>query len=562
MTRLVEKLSPLISGQLPEFIRSDYTTFTAFVEAYYEFLEQDQNAQELLQNSLQYSDIDRTVDSFIDYFIKQYCNNIPKNILANKSLLIKYVNSLYANKGTQTGYKLLFQLLFGKQVEIFQPSELILKPSSATWVQKTSVFVRVIFGNIDDIIDTTVYFTTDATRVPVRTLTKKIVTVKEGTDISQSSEVYEVFFDNKSNPVINIGDIVSTAAFRGQVVGTSANVVITSGGTGFRVGDVLSVNIANGIGTKLKVTSVAAGGVITGLQFLTFGVNYPDNFYIHFTSETLERTLSYFDVVGANVTLKDDAGPVVDYGFINLANYLSGDAWDASYVGEILGVFDYETITITVDDPVADYAVFNITEAAKAKYPGYYQTTEGFLSDEYALQDPDYYQPFTYVLRIDEQLKSYRNAVLDILHPAGTKLNADYRITNNIDLFTQVTTVVGFILNDLFDAFQVVEDSVVILVTKPLTETLSLTEPTPTISITKLLANTFTLIDETLFDISVGTFIDTVVVSDESYYDLTKPLAFNNYALNYFEEGQEQYTADGDADSVSLVDDITVELNP
>ena len=81
MSRIKEKLSTLISSQLPEFIRNDYETFVAFLEAYYEFLEQDQNAQELLQNALSYNDVDRTSTDFINYFLKQYCDNIPREAL-------------------------------------------------------------------------------------------------------------------------------------------------------------------------------------------------------------------------------------------------------------------------------------------------------------------------------------------------------------------------------------------------------------------------------------------------------------------------------------------------
>jgi len=64
-TRIKEKLSTLVNSQLPEFIRYDYDTFVTFLEAYYEYLEQDQYAHELLQNSRSYSDIDTTIDSFV-----------------------------------------------------------------------------------------------------------------------------------------------------------------------------------------------------------------------------------------------------------------------------------------------------------------------------------------------------------------------------------------------------------------------------------------------------------------------------------------------------------------
>ena len=109
MSRIKEKLSLLINSQLPEFIRSDYDTFVAFIEAYYEFLEQDQGAQELLQNAIAYSDIDRTTNDFIEYFIQQYCDNIPRNALADKKVLVKYIKDLYSFKGIEKTFLLLFR---------------------------------------------------------------------------------------------------------------------------------------------------------------------------------------------------------------------------------------------------------------------------------------------------------------------------------------------------------------------------------------------------------------------------------------------------------------------
>ena len=61
-SRIKDKVSELVNSQLPEFIRSDYTTFVAFLQYYYKFLEQDQEALELVQNARKYSDIDQTAD--------------------------------------------------------------------------------------------------------------------------------------------------------------------------------------------------------------------------------------------------------------------------------------------------------------------------------------------------------------------------------------------------------------------------------------------------------------------------------------------------------------------
>jgi hypothetical protein len=54
-------------------------------------------------------------------------------------------------------------------------------------------------------------------------------------------------------------------------------------------------------------------------------------------------------------------------------------------------------------------------------FPGRYVDTKGFLSWNNKLQDNNYYQEFSYVLRVSEMLEKYSEIVKKTLHPAGTK---------------------------------------------------------------------------------------------------------------------------------------------
>jgi hypothetical protein len=66
-----------------------------------------------------------------------------------------------------------------------------------------------------------------------------------------------------------------------------------------------------------------------------------------------------------------------------------------------------------------------------SKYPGYFTSNAGFLDDSIFIQDSKYYQAFSYVIRIDERLDSYKSAVKTMLHPAGMALFGEYNITNS-----------------------------------------------------------------------------------------------------------------------------------
>ena len=68
------KTSILIPEELPGFIRDNesYQNFTLFLQAYYEWLEETNNVSDRAQNILNYTDIDKTTDEFLQYFINDF----------------------------------------------------------------------------------------------------------------------------------------------------------------------------------------------------------------------------------------------------------------------------------------------------------------------------------------------------------------------------------------------------------------------------------------------------------------------------------------------------------
>ena len=69
-----KKISLLVASQLPQFIRDEeeYAKFVSFVEAYYEWMEQEGNVADYTKNLLSYRDIDTTIDRFLKYFINDF----------------------------------------------------------------------------------------------------------------------------------------------------------------------------------------------------------------------------------------------------------------------------------------------------------------------------------------------------------------------------------------------------------------------------------------------------------------------------------------------------------
>jgi len=124
-----EKISQLVQNQFPDFYKEDGENFLAFIEAYYEYLEQTGKLTDGIKNLQDYRDIDTTLDEYIEYFRRDLLPSVPENVLANKRSLVKQVRSFNTTRGTLSSYKLLFRLIYGEDVEVNYPADQILKVS-------------------------------------------------------------------------------------------------------------------------------------------------------------------------------------------------------------------------------------------------------------------------------------------------------------------------------------------------------------------------------------------------------------------------------------------------
>jgi hypothetical protein len=134
------KTSILVKRQVPEFIKEEYPKFITFLEAYYDFLEAPANTAVTSNNLITTSkslrdigDVDESIDKFEKNFYNTYASLIPLSVQSNKSLLFKHIVNLYRSKGTENSFKLLFQLLFGNDIDLTYPRNNVLRPSASDW---------------------------------------------------------------------------------------------------------------------------------------------------------------------------------------------------------------------------------------------------------------------------------------------------------------------------------------------------------------------------------------------------------------------------------------------
>lgn len=467
MTR--PKIASIVASQVPAFVREDYATFIAFLEAYYEYLDT------LVEIDLKtIRDIDETLDSFIQYFKKEVSTNIPYTVV-NERFLLSHMKDQYLAKGSEASFKLLFRLLFNKEVTIEYPSTQILRASDGKWNQDISVFAKINLGTPDMIVGELVTILAGTNSLNVFIDRKQDVEVKINNIVQISTDTFEFFIDRKYLGIISINDQIQfNNEFNATIIPTTSNLIIQQGGKNFKVGQLYEIFNGSGIGSIIKVTAIDSNGGIKTAEFIKYGVGYLTDFTTTFLTD-VGQVLdgSTINIVGLNIGISDIVSGFNEQGYINKVDYAM-DAWDGTYAGETLREFSNTTTSI-VD--ASEPAVIKIIIGAVAKYPGYFRNNDGFISDAMYIQDSKYYQAFAYVIKIDERLDDYRSAVKTLIHPAGMALFGEYGIRNSFDIDVTIETL----------------NSILILA---LQDIVSFDDVLPTFAIGKALDESVTQIDE------------------------------------------------------------------
>jgi hypothetical protein len=607
------KNSTVVARQLPEHIREDYPTFVAFVEAYYEYLQ----AQGVDFSTIR--DIDKTLEQFVDQFRKELGYNLP-NIVQDERFLLQRIKDQYLAKGSEGSYKLLFRLLYGKDVDIFYPGQQMLRASDGRWNQEISVFAKVDFGNPDDVVGKLVDIQT-AGRI-LRVLVDKkqdlIGEVDRIVLIDPTQQIYEFFLDKRFFGNINPSDKIRYLdQFQATILPATSRLTVVQPGKNFRVGQVFELRSGTGTGALMKVTAVTDNGGIKYAEFIKFGIGYTANFAISVlannsvtarginvtSSSTLVQNNTYFStapgtisassssvtVTGSgtsfgtvgnpkdgdelwttdstplligvvksieNTTSLTLAGLASDYesdtaisgsytgsytfrnddtvgtlyapggtqastfvsnlgdqtlgfdeqGYVNAVDYVTSQYIDGTYAGSLLREFslNFRNAQTAADEP----AIISINLGALARYPGFFETNNGFLDDSIFIQDSRYYQAFSYVIKIDERLDSYKSAVKTMLHPAGMALFGEFNITNTYNLSLALESLVRSLGIGLVEEVRGQTDLVTLTTTKALSSTIN----TPLDAITNI-----------SFGKTLNTSLDTP--DDATALSIVKPLS-------------------------------------
>jgi hypothetical protein len=201
---------------------------------------------------------------------------------------------------------------------------------------------------------------------------------------------------------------------------------VVNAGTEYRIGDTIEfINVFGGYGTGAvaNVTNVntANANSITEVKFVKmpghiiggsgYDINYLPTTNIG-TSTGSNGSIITTAVLGTGAILEAANSALGSIERIIITN--RGAGYVDPTIADLSGYGD-GTATANVD-----------TIGGVFSYPGRYLNDDGHISSYNFLQDRDYYQTFSYVIRIKKSISLYRKAIFDLVHPSGTKLFGEY----------------------------------------------------------------------------------------------------------------------------------------
>jgi len=551
-TELLRKISSQVESQFPSFIREEGPNFVAFLKAYFEYLEQTGNATDAIRSLEDLQDIDRTVDSFVEYFRREFLLNIPESALADKRLLTKHIIQFYKSRGSEESYRFLFRILFDREIELYYPGEDILRASDGRWAKESKLRVGAPFNKNPRLFE-------GIEVMGLESGAKGLVQFVIGTRAS-GLMVYDMTVESVRGDFIDgerVIDAEGNYVTVSNQIGPLSNIKVINGGAWHNQGDEIlisgagSVTPATAVVTKTNATSAIQVQLVNGgsgytknntriyIENETTGIGF-EALPVSFSSEPTVVSLGT-DTIGPMRNVILNTGPTFVSAGANTSSVSSGLA-TANVSSTLLSAFSFSnssfyavnaialinpgynftslptvkiiddevgpkfeadghggylgrnaTISVSwapgsieevaITNPGVDFNKYLYADAfnnsqgntvltlpssgysangsANTKYllrkktysgqflpqpkgvtiyPGRYIDTKGFLSWNNKLQDNYFYQEFSYVIRVSEQLQKYREVVTKLIHPAGTKLFGYYTVRSKANVAPTVAS--------------------------------------------------------------------------------------------------------------------------
>ena len=381
--RIDEKISTLVSEILPSYISDDYPTFVLFLKSFYEYLELEGGTRFTAVKLNTYRDIDQTLDTFIDHMMSEFAAGFPDQIESgmSKRQILKLISKYYEDKGASVSAELIFRILYNKEADVSFPREKLFELSQ---------------GESDDVS------TMRITRTSGITAMASI----EGGIIRQ-------------RPVNVYGQVYSTVEAEAQAFIDKVTMTKTDNleHALLTIKNVSGTFIANRTVELVKgstLLSEVTHNSIYGITVENKGINF---------------------VVGQSIVVKDADENVVATSSIS-GTGVSGDITNIAPITTSALYLPYKNYSISIDSNGSGATLSLITGIANSTVRKVRRTDRSTLSSTSVIQDNFRNQQHSYVISVEEQLSKFKDIIVEIFHPAGSRLFSDHNVIRSFSATT------------------------------------------------------------------------------------------------------------------------------
>lgn len=450
--KLSPNISQLINSIFPDHISASYPRLVEFAKAFFDYLETE-NKSSYYQNTLhKQRDIREQEEMFLSYIQRELGLYTNKSYAADPKLFYDYISTLWKVKGSEEAIKTFFRIFLGDEVTVYYPWESVLIASDGRWTIDTVIRVSIISGNPDDFVGQTI-------KQLGSTGTAVVSQVLRG--VYKDSDVYELYISSSSGSFLDHGIIYveGNDDLRAEAYRSLSGINIVDGGSGYKVGDKITIKGYEGISFIAYVSFVDENGKILEIKIRDFGSGNTPNHIVqgenapqyYFKDFLVYKNNPFLQANGYNdffLSVRRDSITVYEFDEkLRLLDGIVGSTdhdyttttelyFAEDYVGESAfnneaSVSSTQTIEsyngivgptkppITIETDSGEGAEFSLDFSVITSYPGYYKGVKGQLSESIVLQDSKYYQKFSYEVNTSHSPESWLNPLKKITHPAG-----------------------------------------------------------------------------------------------------------------------------------------------
>jgi len=270
------------------------------------------NPVQNIQQLFEYANPDNTVDHFLSAFKDSFMESIPFSLTSgvSKRNLIKQIRDLYAAKGTSEGHKLFFRILLGQEATIDYPEKYMIRSSDGNWA------VPIIIRCTSD----------KPGAVPADMVGKNIIGASSGTTAQIISEYSFqqgteniVEFTLREDTIKGTGFTISELftgisetsdiAMQFTIQGIVTKIDVVDGGLLYDKGEIITLDSRAGNGNASAEISEISSGSISEVLVESGGTGYKVGDAIKFTNASVDTNTSsaraFVSVVGGRLSSEE-----------------------------------------------------------------------------------------------------------------------------------------------------------------------------------------------------------------------------------------------------------------